>query len=300
LEHENGEAKTFYERLKEPAWVGIETTGYTRWFAEMLAALGHELMVGEAGKIRASETRKQKHDRRDAWHIMELMAEGKFPRIWLPSAEERDVRVLEQFHLLYSVSGAKKEALAVRDGNRLKGGSGRPQELFAGTGSVAAQDLFDLAPHGLDGIEIGRIRRQVQEPGTGRFQGLADSPDFVRGQIVHDHQVAGFEARHQPLLHPSQKHFSVHRTFKQPRGAGALQANAGDQGAGLIPSVGDMRPQPFAAQGAAAQARHLGVGAAFVHEHQMGGGFDGQLLMPARPFFGDVRTLLFGGDQSFF
>ena len=87
LEHENGEAKRFYEGLKEPVLMGIETTGYTRWFAEMLAELGHELVVGEAGKIRASETRKQKHDRRDAWHIMELMAEGKFPRIWLPSAE---------------------------------------------------------------------------------------------------------------------------------------------------------------------------------------------------------------------
>ena len=77
-------------------------------------------------------------------------------------------------------------------------------------------------------------------------------------------------------------------------------ANAGDQGAGLIPSVGDMRPQPLPAQGAAAQARHLGIGAAFVHEHQMGGRFDRQPLMPARPFFGDVRTPLFGGGQSFF
>jgi transposase len=94
LEHENGEAKTFYAGLQEPALVGIETTGYTRWLAEMLAGLGHELMVGEAGKTRAWETRKQKHDRRDAWHIMELLAEGKFPRVWLPSAEERDVRVL--------------------------------------------------------------------------------------------------------------------------------------------------------------------------------------------------------------
>ena len=112
LEHENGEAKRFYEGLKEPALVGIETTGYTRWFTEMLAELGHELMVGEAGKIRASETRKQKHDRRDAWHIMELMAAGKFPRIWLPSAEERDVRVLvEHRHQLVQLRTRAKNGL---------------------------------------------------------------------------------------------------------------------------------------------------------------------------------------------
>ena len=94
LEHESGEAKAFYEGLKEPALVGIETTGYTRWFAEMLQELGHELVVGEAAKIRAKQTRKQKHDRRDAEHILNLLVKGDFPKIWLPSAEERDVRVL--------------------------------------------------------------------------------------------------------------------------------------------------------------------------------------------------------------
>ena len=94
LEHEEGEARRFYAGLKEPALVGIESTGYTRWFADMLAELGHELVVGEAGKIRAKETRKQKHDRRDAEHILNLLLRGDFPKIWLPSAEERDVRVL--------------------------------------------------------------------------------------------------------------------------------------------------------------------------------------------------------------
>lgn len=101
LEHEGGEAKAFYEGLKAPALVGIESTGYARWFAEMLAGLGHELVVGEAAKIRAKETRKQKHDRRDAEHILNLLVKGDFPKIWLPPAEERDVRVwIEHRHQL--------------------------------------------------------------------------------------------------------------------------------------------------------------------------------------------------------
>ncbi|MGH7438005.1 MAG: hypothetical protein ACRENE_20175, partial [Polyangiaceae bacterium] len=41
---------------------GIETTGYTLWFAELMSELGHELAVGDAAKIRASEPRKQKYD----------------------------------------------------------------------------------------------------------------------------------------------------------------------------------------------------------------------------------------------
>ena len=58
LDHESGEAKRFYEGLKEPVLVGIETTGHTRWFAEMLAELGHELVGGDAAKIWACEPRK--------------------------------------------------------------------------------------------------------------------------------------------------------------------------------------------------------------------------------------------------
>lgn len=112
LEHESGEAKGFYEGLKEPALVGIETTGYTRWFAEMLAELGHELVVGDAAKIRAQETRKQKHDRRDAEHILNLLVHGDFPKIWLPNAGERDVRVLvEHRHQLVEMRTRAKNGL---------------------------------------------------------------------------------------------------------------------------------------------------------------------------------------------
>ena len=112
LEHESGEAKRFYEGLKEPALVGIEATGFTRWFTDMLAELGHELVVGEAGKIRAQETRRQKHDRRDAEHILNLLVRGDFPKIWLPSAEERDVRVLvEHRHQLVELRTRARNGL---------------------------------------------------------------------------------------------------------------------------------------------------------------------------------------------
>ena len=134
LEHENGEVKRFYEGLKEPALVGIESTSYTRWFAEMLAGMGHELVVGEAGKIRAKETGKQKHDRRDAQHILNLLVGGDFPKIWLPSAEERDVRVLlEHRHQLVELRTRAKnglQAMALSYGLWRRGrlGSERGQE----------------------------------------------------------------------------------------------------------------------------------------------------------------------------
>jgi len=38
--------------------------------------------------------RKQKTDDRDALHILDLLMQNRFPRIWVPSAAERDVRQL--------------------------------------------------------------------------------------------------------------------------------------------------------------------------------------------------------------
>ena len=52
------------------------------------------MWIGDAAKIRASEVRQQKNDRRDAALILKLLLEGRFPRIWTPSGEEKDLRQL--------------------------------------------------------------------------------------------------------------------------------------------------------------------------------------------------------------
>ncbi len=128
MEHENDGARRFYERLKEPALVGIETTGHTRWFAEMLAELGHGLVVGDATKIRAKEPRKQKHERRDTEHLLSLLIRGDFPKVWVPPAEARDVRVLVEHRprLVELRTRAKKrlQAMAVGAGPQAALGEG--------------------------------------------------------------------------------------------------------------------------------------------------------------------------------
>jgi len=94
LEHENGEAEKFYARLPKPSLVGIEATGYTQWFERMVAELGHELWVGHPAEIRARAVRRQKTDTRDAEHLLDLLLANRFPRIWVPTPQERDLRQL--------------------------------------------------------------------------------------------------------------------------------------------------------------------------------------------------------------
>jgi transposase len=96
LDHESGEARKFYEVLPSCARVGMEATGHAHWFERMLAEQGHELWVGDAAQIRAGIVRKQKTDPRDAYHMLKMLLENRFPRIWIPSPAERDLRQLLQ------------------------------------------------------------------------------------------------------------------------------------------------------------------------------------------------------------
>ncbi len=88
------QAEAFYRGLSGPVRVGMEASGNSQWFERLLAELGHELWIGDAAQIRASVVRQQKTDPRDAAHLLQLMLEERFPRIWVPSPAERDTRQL--------------------------------------------------------------------------------------------------------------------------------------------------------------------------------------------------------------
>ena len=107
----SGEAKRFYEQLSGPAVIGMEATGNSQWFIELVEDLGHEIWIGDAAQIRASYVRKQKTDKRDAAHILKLLIEGRFPRIWAPDREQRDLRqlVLHRHKLVEIRSRVKNE-----------------------------------------------------------------------------------------------------------------------------------------------------------------------------------------------
>jgi transposase len=132
------EAIGFYRGLEEQAIVGIEAGAPCQWFRRLLSECGHELWVGDAAKIRAAEVRKKKTDREDPRLIRRLLVEGRFPRIWVPTEAERDVRqlLMDRHHRMRSRTQAKNQlqALAlnqgVRKGSRLWTPAGR--QLLAG------------------------------------------------------------------------------------------------------------------------------------------------------------------------
>src|SRR6201988_4564645 len=69
LNHSDGQAEKFYRDLKQRGIyvrVGMEATGFSRWFERLLAELGFELRIGDPAEIKAKRGKKEKFDREEA------------------------------------------------------------------------------------------------------------------------------------------------------------------------------------------------------------------------------------------
>jgi transposase len=121
------EAEKFYRALRAAGLkvrVGMEASGFGRWFERLLAELQVELWIGDAAEIQSKRARKQKTDRQDAQHILKLMLKDDFPQIWVPSWENRDLRqLLWHRHRLVQARTRimnQLQAVAINEGLRCK------------------------------------------------------------------------------------------------------------------------------------------------------------------------------------
>jgi len=193
------EAEQFYRQLHEQGVkgrVGMEASGHARWFERLLHGLQFELWIGNAAEIRTKRVRKQKTDRQDAQLLLRLMIEGRFPRIWVPDAANRDLRqLLWHRHRLVQMRTRVMNQLhvvALNEGLRRKKALWRPagrKELesfaLAPWSSRRRQDLLELLDQLTPKIqELTRAleeevdkrpvaRRLATHPGVGPLTALA-------------------------------------------------------------------------------------------------------------------------------
>jgi transposase len=191
----------------------MEATGNCHWLVDLLAELGHELWVGDAAAIRASYVRQQKTDKRDAAHILKLLVEGRFPRIWMPSSEVRDLRQLllhryklvmirarvknELQHLCLNKGVQRKHKLWTKAGQQvlrelpLKAWAGRRRDDLLGLMAMLDQQIepLDMAVKAEAQRDKMALLLQTQ-PGVGPITALAyvltmgDVTRFPRGKQV--------------------------------------------------------------------------------------------------------------------
>jgi transposase len=177
LMHEGNNVREFYSSLPRPVLVGIEATGSMHWFLNLMGELGIECRVGHPAQVRAAEPRKQKHDRRDAELILKLLAENRFPAIWLANKELLDLRALllhrHQWVRMRTRMQNSLQAIALANGLR------RGPSLWSYDGQAKIAFL-PLMPHGADRrnalqtmyqnieSEIEKLNQQVAEQAESR------------------------------------------------------------------------------------------------------------------------------------
>jgi len=176
------EAEQFYRSLKgQQVRVGMEACGHYPWFERLLAECGIELWLGDAAAIRATVVRKQKTDRRDAEQLLQLLRDGRFPRIWVPSLEERDVRQLlvHRHKQVQARTRVKNQLQAMA----LSQGVQKKRKLWT-QGGRAELEKLELLPYAtvrrehllkqLDQLEgeMAGLNRQVEEEVRRRPEGV--------------------------------------------------------------------------------------------------------------------------------
>ena len=180
IAHTGTELDEFYSALPAGAVIGVESSGNMLWFERRLAGYGHRLRIGDAARIRTKETRKQKHDRRDAELIARLLVEGNFPDLrWVPTLAERDLRqLLLHRHKLVRMRAQLKNQLqhiAMNQGQQKK------QKLWTKPGRELLEKLpldpwtsrrrndllrwHDLLEHDCEGLD-----REVQQAAEARSE----------------------------------------------------------------------------------------------------------------------------------
>ena len=156
----------------------MEATGNSQWFIERVQDLGHEIWIGDAAQIRASYVRKQKTDKRDAAHILKLLVEGRFPRLWAPDREQRDLRQLVLHrHKLVMIRARVKNELQHLSLNK---GMQRKRKLWSQAGLQLLREL-PLKPwascrrEDLLGL-LSMLHRQIEKLDGAVAQAAEDNP----------------------------------------------------------------------------------------------------------------------------
>jgi transposase len=178
----------------------------------MVTALGHELWIGDGAKIRASDSRQQKHDKREAQLLLRLLAEER-PRIWTPSSEQRDLRQLLMHryklvllraqaknglqHLALNQGSQKKRRLWSKAGQKLL--SELPLKLWASRRREDLTSVVTMLDQQIQSLDLAVVeaaekdanaRLLMTQPGVGPITSLAfvltmgDVARFQRGKQV--------------------------------------------------------------------------------------------------------------------
>ena len=130
------------------------------------------------------------------------------------------------------------------------------------------QTLFELSPAFFDRIEVGRVGWQIEKGGPGLQNAFGDTVDFVRSQVVHNHDLTGQQAWAQHVIEVSQENVSIGGGFNRHEGDPAGNADSAEY-CQCSPAPGrNSFMESVTAHDAAIAPRHFGGDSTLVEEDE--------------------------------
>ena len=117
---------------------------------------------------------------------------------------------------------------------------------FDGSCASFAQEFFEFGEGHLDGIEVWRIGRQEERPGSAILNDFSHTRPFVRGQIVHDNDIAFGKGWDELGLDIDLEGAAVHGAVQHPGRGKTVASEGADKSLGVPMTEGHIHPQSLA------------------------------------------------------
>ena len=163
-----------------------------------------------------------------------------------------------------------------------------------------ADNGLQLGKTEFDGVEVGTVRREIDQRGARGLDRGSYAGDFVRAQVVEDHEIIGAERRHENLFHVRQEARAVECALKDAGRGQAGHAQRGEKRTGLPARKWDVVVDPHAPRGAPVAPQQIGGDPSFIEEHQVRGVPSRCVLPPVSARRHDVGPVVLTGPDGFF
>jgi hypothetical protein len=175
----------------------------------------------------------------------------------------------------------------------------RPQRLNRAT-ARRADDRLELREAEFDRIEIGAVRRQIQQRGARPLDRLSHARDFVGTEIVRNNHVAGAQGRDEDLFDVREEARPVDRAVEDPGGGEPGDAKGGEERTGFPAPERRVVVDAHAPRGAPVTPEQIRGDARFVEKDQVRQIPRRRLTLPVGSGDGDVRLVVLAGAYGFF
>jgi hypothetical protein len=186
----------------------------------------------------------------------------------LSSHKSRDQHKTSGSRLIGLIACCSEVVVAFLLGEEIADVSDSLPEGVVGSGGCFADQGFEFGECHLDGVQVGAVGWQGQEPCADVAEHFGGLWRFMAGEVVEDDDVAFAQRRDQLGLDVKVEQFAVDRAVDDPWRVQSVVPEGGNEGLGIPVAKGRVAYQPLADRSPAGGLDEIGLEGGFIDEGQ--------------------------------